>query len=113
VQSFLLVVPGQRHREVTAFAGFAFDRDASTMRLGDRLDDRQPQSASSGGPAARFVHPVESVVNKGQVLLRYAHALIDNLQVYHLSVCFGTYTCPSARVAVAKRIFKQVSQQYL
>src|SRR5439155_5179454 len=74
------VFAGDQEAQGGAPAWRGVNVDATTMRLGDRSDDRQPEAGPSRGPISRRVGTVEGLERARHLLGREARTPVRHLQ---------------------------------
>ena len=83
------------------------DANIAVMRLYNPLGDRQSKPRSAFRPRARYIDPVETFENTGNVLLIYAAAAVPNNQMDQIRA----FAAVQLDRSVSRCIFQSVVEQ--
>ena len=99
--------------EQTALAGSAMCLDCAAMRIGNPLDNRQPQAGPAGHTRARLVGTVKSIEHPRQIALGDTGAGVADAKPGALAHALQRNAYPAPGWRILKRVDNHIQQRLL
>jgi hypothetical protein len=99
--------------EAAAFSQPAFYRNLAAMSLGNVFYNRQSQTGSAHAAAAGLVHPVETLEQPRQMLLRNTDAMILDTDNHLRILSTGSQQNRTLRLTVFNGVIQQIGDRLL